>query len=99
MKGSVLDFLQLAEKNPGLARELVELAARYSFEFEPFELSDAEARAVTGGAFGAFGAVGVPTLSGGTPSSIPSQQLTSQTLSNVSRMLHNTSMSIIKNIG
>ena len=99
MKGTILDFLQLAEEKPGLAKELVELAARYGFEFTPYELSDAEAQAVTGGALGGI----VPTAGMGTPipmqSPMPSQQASMQTLSSISSMLHRTSMSIIRKIG
>lgn len=49
MKGTILDFLNLTTKKPELARALVELAARYDFEFNSEELSDAELESVAGG--------------------------------------------------
>jgi hypothetical protein len=49
MKGTLIDFLNLAAENPDLAKELVELAARYDFEFTNEELSDEELEGVAGG--------------------------------------------------
>jgi hypothetical protein len=49
MKGTILDILELAAENTDLAQELVDLAARYDFEFIDEELSDEELVAVAGG--------------------------------------------------
>jgi hypothetical protein len=49
MKGTLFDFLKLVEEKPELAKELVELAARYDFEFGD-ELTDEELETVAGGA-------------------------------------------------
>ena len=48
MKGTILDFLDLAAEKPELAKELVELATKYDFEFSD-EVCDAELEAVAGG--------------------------------------------------
>lgn len=50
MKGTIIDFMDLAAEKPELAEELVELAARYDFEFTANEeLSDEDLENVTGG--------------------------------------------------
>jgi len=50
MKGTIFDFLKLAAEKPELAKELVELAAKYEFEFTPpDELSDVQLDDVAGG--------------------------------------------------
>ncbi len=49
MKGTILDFLNLANQNQELAKELVELAARHDFTFND-ELSDEDLEKVAGGA-------------------------------------------------
>ena len=50
MKGTIIDFMDLAAEKPELAEELVELAARYDFEFTTNEeLSDEDLENVTGG--------------------------------------------------
>ena len=50
MKGTMIDFLNLIEREPGLAREIGKLAAEYDFEFvSGDELSDGELDAVVGG--------------------------------------------------
>ena len=49
MKGTILDFLNLSTKKPELAKALVELAARFDFEFSSEELSDAELESIAGG--------------------------------------------------
>jgi len=48
MKGTILDFLQLAADEPTLAKELVELASKFDFEFTD-EVSDNELDGVSGG--------------------------------------------------
>ncbi|MFC1640266.1 hypothetical protein ACFL3B_05850 [Gemmatimonadota bacterium] len=49
MKGTILDFLNLSTEKPELAKALVELAARFDFEFNSEELSDAELESIAGG--------------------------------------------------
>ena len=49
MKGSIVDFLNLAIEKPELARALVELAARFDFEFTFDELGEDELDSVSGG--------------------------------------------------
>jgi len=49
MKGTVLDFLNLAVERPELAKELLELATKYDFEFTD-EVSDEQLDDVAGGA-------------------------------------------------
>ena len=48
MKGTILDFLKLTTEKPELARELLELATKYEFEFTD-EVSDIELDGVAGG--------------------------------------------------
>jgi hypothetical protein len=48
MKGSLLDFLEFAGTNPELTKDIIELAAKYDFEFTE-ELSDDELDGVSGG--------------------------------------------------
>ena len=48
MRGTILDFLKLANEKPELAKELVELATKYDFEFSD-EVSDEDLEAVSGG--------------------------------------------------
>ena len=51
MKGTILDFLKLANEKPELAQELVDLAARHDFEFSD-EVSDKDLEKVAGGVGG-----------------------------------------------
>ena len=50
MKGTILDFLNLATEKEALAKELLELATKYDFEFSDEELSESELDQVAGGA-------------------------------------------------
>ena len=50
MKGTILDFLNLAAEKPELAKEFVELATKYEFEFTD-EVSDDQLESVVGGAY------------------------------------------------
>ena len=47
--GTIIDFLKLAADTPELARELVQLATRFDFEFSD-ELNEEELESVAGGA-------------------------------------------------
>lgn len=48
MQGTILEFLKLATEKPQLAKELVELAGKYDFQFSD-EVSDEDLDAVSGG--------------------------------------------------
>jgi hypothetical protein len=50
MKGTILDFLQLAAEKPELAQGLVQLAAQFDFEFVDDELTEDDLDSVAGGA-------------------------------------------------
>ena len=58
MKGNVLDFLKLVDEKPQLAQELVDLAARYDFEFSD-AVTDEELEKIAGGM---SGGVPIPTV-------------------------------------
>jgi bacteriocin-like protein len=49
MKGTIMDFLNLAAEKPELAHDLLELATKHDFEFTVEELSDDELDSVSGG--------------------------------------------------
>ena len=61
MKGTILDFLNLAAENPALTKDLVDLATKHDFVFSA-ELSDEELDAVSGGCDGAASAEGMAEL-------------------------------------
>lgn len=75
MHGNFADFLKLTEENAELAAELVELAARYDFEFTDQALSEEDLEAVSGGTGGGIpicetptggsGVLPMPNISGG----------------------------------
>ena len=106
MKGTILDFLKLATEKPELAKELVELATKYDFEFTSDELSDADLDSVAGGgaiedmeeklnSMGDDGQLANIDLQ----NALQQQQQTIQTMSNVSAMLHKTALNVIRKIG
>ena len=88
MKGTILDFLKLTAEKPELAKELVELATKYDFEFSDEE-SDEQLDDVAGGA----------TLSS-TPQQLPEPELNdpSTLLSDMAARAHTTLTSVIGNI-
>jgi hypothetical protein len=103
MKGTVIDFLSLAGEKPELAKDLVELAAKYDFEFTSDELSDAELDAVAGGA-----SAPDATITAGSDGQLANidiqdmlqkQQQLVQMLSNVSKLLNDTASAVIRKIG
>jgi hypothetical protein len=71
MKGTILDFLNLANQNQELATELVELAARHDFTFND-ELSDEDLEKVAGGMVPRLDAAGILTILPKPPRSVPS---------------------------
>ncbi len=103
MKGTILDFLKLAAEKPELAKELVELATRHDFEFSDDELSDSELEAVAGGTTleESLSTTGddAQLAQIDLQNQLQKQQQTLQTMSNVSKMLHDTAMATIRKIG
>jgi hypothetical protein len=67
MKGTIVDFLKLAAEQPDLAKELVELAGRYDFEFSD-EVSDEALDSVAGGLSVSFTGSSIVTQSGSSTS-------------------------------
>ena len=65
MHGNFADFLKLTEENAELAAELVELAARFDFEFTDQALSEEDLDAVSGGTAGGIPICQTPTGGGG----------------------------------
>jgi len=103
MKGTILDFLKLVEDKPELVKELAELAGKYDFEFTLDELSDAELEAVAGGA-----TVEENLSKAGDDAQLANIELQNvleksqqviQTLSNVSKMVHDASVAVTRKIG
>ena len=97
MKGTILDFLQLAAEQPELAKELVDLAARYGFEFaDTGELDDDDLAQVAGGTGE------VTTLSQmdqlHLQMAVDKRQQAITTLSNMLRQVSSTQDDIVSNI-
>jgi hypothetical protein len=106
MKGTILDFLNLATDKPELAKELVALATKYDFEFTSDELSDTDLDSVAGG--GSIEEWEEQLNSMGDDSQLANidlqnmlqkQQQTIQMMSNISKVMHDTSMAVIRKIG
>ena len=95
MKGTILDFLKLTNEKPELANELVQLAAKYDFEFTSDELSDSDLDAVAGGALGDDAQLANVDMQ----NMLQKQQQTMQMMSQISKQLHDTSMAVIRKIG
>jgi hypothetical protein len=102
MKGTILDFLNLAAEKPQLAKEFLELAAKHDFEFTD-ELNDEQLDDVAGGA--AFSStqqeVGEATLQDPLSALQDTQnELTAMMTmkSNMASRAHQTMMSIINNL-
>ena len=102
MKGTILDFLKLTAEKPELAKELIELATKYDFKFTSDELSDADLDSVAGGGSydksegkGDDGQLASIDLQ----SALQKQQQTMQTMSNVSKVLHDSTLTVVKKIG
>lgn len=101
-------FLKLAE-SPELRREFVEMAARHGFDFSAGEMSDDQLDEVAGGTLdGAIKDAEASLASIGSDgdlsnidlqSQLQKQQQSLQTMSNVSKMLHDTAMSVTRKIG
>jgi len=97
MQGTILDFLNLTTERPELAKELVELATKYDFKFTSDELSDADLDSVAGGA--SKEEDDAPLRNIDLMSSLQQHQQTLQMMSNVSKMLRDTALSVTRKIG
>ena len=95
MKGTILDFLNLATEKEALAKELLELATKYDFEFSD-EVSDADLDAVAGGL---VDITPVPLADISIPPSVvyPGQQQLMQMIANLRKKLDDTATPLIDN--
>jgi hypothetical protein len=102
MKGTFMDFVKFLNENEKLREDVVAVASKHGFEFSD-EVSDAELEAVAGGssaeeklaAIGDDGQLANIDLQ----NALQKQQQTIQTMSNVSKMMHDTAMAVIRKIG
>jgi hypothetical protein len=99
MKGTITDFLALVSTKPELSRELIELAARHGFEFSVDELSDSELQGVVGGISYAQRGDDAQLANIDLQNNLQTQQQLIQMLSNVSKTLSDTAMSVSRKIG
>jgi len=104
VKGTMLDFLKLVSEEPELAKGLAELAAKHDFEFSD-EVPDRDLEAVAGGTLAPSKEMNIESVpqdddaSDDLQNALQRQQQTLQLMSNVSKMVHDASMSIIRKIG
>ena len=91
MKGTILDFLNLAAEKPELATELLELATKYDFEFSDEELSESEMDQVAGGAMGPEMELSLQTV-------MERRAKYVQMMSNVMKKISTTEDSIVQNM-
>ena len=90
MKGTILDFLKLATEKEALAKDLLELATKYDFEFSDEELSEAELDQVAGGA--------TDTEMINLQMAMDRRSQFVQTMSNIMKKMSSTQDSIVQNI-
>jgi hypothetical protein len=95
MKGTILDFLNLAAEKPELATELLELATKYDFEFSDEELSEAELDSVAGGAMEEK--IG-DMMSMELQQTMNAQAQLMQMMSNLQKQMNNTADAIVQNL-
>jgi hypothetical protein len=88
VKGTITDFLALVVEQPVLAKELVELAAKYGFEFSN-ELSDEDLENVAGG---------TQVQDMRLQRTVETSALTTQILSNIVGKVSNTQDSITRRL-
>jgi hypothetical protein len=97
MKGTFMDFVKF------LRKDVVAIASKHGFEFTADELNDAELEAVAGGATleEKLSTVGddAQLANIDLQNVLQRQQQTLQTMSNVSKMMHDTAMAVIRKIG
>lgn len=106
MTGSIFDFLNLATDKPELAKELVELAAKYDFEFTSDELSHADLDSVAGGISTEEWEKRLESVGDDSQlanidlqNMLQKQQQTVQMLGQVSKVLHDTASAVVRKIG
>jgi len=107
MKGTITDFLALVSAKPQLSRELIELAARHGFEISVDELSEKELQGVVGGVFQGGGFQSYLNDAGNDAqlanidlqNELQKQQQTLQMVSNASKTVSDTAMSVSRKIG
>jgi len=97
MKGTILDFLNLATEKPELANELLELAAKHEFEFFVEELSDDDLESVSGGVIAMTQMASQEPQFLALQQSIQMESRKFQTLSNASKARHDIAMNVINN--
>ena len=83
-------FFNKVSESPEFRRELVELALRHGIDFSEGELSEEELGGLAGGT-DELTALQLQTL-------LQRQQQVVQTISNISKMMHDTSKTIISNL-
>ena len=94
MKGTILDFLNLASEKEALAKELLELATKYDFEFSDEELSEAELDSVAGGATEEIS----DKMSLDLQLTMDRRAKILQTMSNIMKQMSTTADTIVQNI-
>jgi hypothetical protein len=97
MKGTILDFLQLAAEKPELAKELADLAARYGFQFsDTGELDENDLAQVAGGTGDVSSLSQLDQLQ--LQTAVEKKQQAIQTLSNTLKEMSSTQDDIVSNI-
>ncbi|MBK7424075.1 MAG: Nif11-like leader peptide family natural product precursor [Propionivibrio sp.] len=99
MKGTITDFLELVSAKPELSREFIQLAARHGFEFSLDELSDSELQGVVGGFSDAQRGSDAQLANIDMQNVLQKQQQLIQMVSNVSKTVSDTAMSVSRKIG
>ena len=98
MKGTIFDFLKLVGENEELARGLVQLAAEHGFEFSD-ELNEEELGGISGGLSPQTTGDDEQLEAVDMQNWLQKQQQTLQMMSTLSRTVHDTIMTEIRNIG
>ncbi len=102
MKGTFMDFIEFLNENEELRKDVVAAASKHGFEFSD-EVSDVELEAVAGGssAEDQLAVIGEDAQLANVDmqNMLQKQQQTMQMMSQISKMLHDTSMAIIRKIG
>ncbi len=89
-------FLEKVSESPELCRELAELALRHGIDFSQGELAEDELGRVSGGAGSVSDLTQMQALA--LQDTMQKQQQAIQMMSNISKMVHDSSKSIISNL-